>query len=211
MAGTTLTPTSLPSAGKSSPQATSDGSFLAKCSMSSSTREPPTARPRAFTKVRTMPPPITSLSTLSSMDSITGILVLTLAPPTIAHIGRTWLSTAPARQSSSFFSRMTNSASCAAPSLAGHGGGPRAPPRRAPRSLPAKMATAFGKPPIPMPPNQLPQPGALARGRGCWGLEPKWLRVRNCKIDWSALSARPCQPACSRLTLGPPALSPAPA
>ena len=80
----------------------------------------PTLRPRALRKVKTMPPPMTSLSTLASRDSITPILeetctprravplansfclcgcydLRTLEPPTMAAKGRFGSLTAPSR------------------------------------------------------------------------------------------------------------------
>jgi hypothetical protein len=57
----------------------------------------PTLTPRALRKVKTMPPPSTSLSTLASMASMTEILDETLDPPTMAAKGRLGTSTAPCR------------------------------------------------------------------------------------------------------------------
>jgi len=70
---------------------------LARSSWSSSTREEPVERPRAFRKVKTIPPPMMTLSHFAIRDSITPILEDTLDPPTMAAKGRTGLDTAPSR------------------------------------------------------------------------------------------------------------------
>mmetsp|Transcript_9416 Transcript_9416/g.19846 ORF Transcript_9416/g.19846 Transcript_9416/m.19846 type:complete len:202 (-) Transcript_9416:678-1283(-) len=80
-------------------------SSFARSSLSSSTSEEPTLSPRALRKVKTIPPPITILSTLAMRDSMTPIFDDTLEPPTIAANGRFGSSTAPARYSSSFSRR----------------------------------------------------------------------------------------------------------
>mmetsp|Transcript_22581 Transcript_22581/g.35318 ORF Transcript_22581/g.35318 Transcript_22581/m.35318 type:complete len:228 (-) Transcript_22581:747-1430(-) len=72
-------------------------SSLASSSLSSSTREDPTSRPRALRKVKTMPPPMMSLSHFSIRESITPILEETLEPPTMAAKGRLGSETAPSR------------------------------------------------------------------------------------------------------------------
>mmetsp|Transcript_22683 Transcript_22683/g.33824 ORF Transcript_22683/g.33824 Transcript_22683/m.33824 type:complete len:238 (+) Transcript_22683:237-950(+) len=68
---------------------------FASSSLSSSTREDPTSSPRALRKVKTIPPPMMSLSTFSRRVSITPILEETLDPPTIAANGRAGSATAP--------------------------------------------------------------------------------------------------------------------
>mmetsp|Transcript_17889 Transcript_17889/g.40274 ORF Transcript_17889/g.40274 Transcript_17889/m.40274 type:complete len:253 (+) Transcript_17889:220-978(+) len=80
-------------------------SFLARSSWSSSTSDEPVSRPRALRKVKTMPPPMTILSTFSISDSMTPILDDTFEPPTMAANGRLGSETAPSRYSSSFCSR----------------------------------------------------------------------------------------------------------
>mmetsp|Transcript_10683 Transcript_10683/g.27722 ORF Transcript_10683/g.27722 Transcript_10683/m.27722 type:complete len:251 (+) Transcript_10683:611-1363(+) len=72
-------------------------SSLARSSLSSSTSEEPTLRPRALRKVKTMPPPITSTSHFSMSESMTPILDDTLEPPTMAAKGRLGAETAPSR------------------------------------------------------------------------------------------------------------------
>mmetsp|Transcript_3307 Transcript_3307/g.4944 ORF Transcript_3307/g.4944 Transcript_3307/m.4944 type:complete len:221 (+) Transcript_3307:161-823(+) len=78
---------------------------LAVSMKSSSTREVPTPRPFALRKVKTIPPPMITLSHLSRSASRTVILEETLDPPTIAAIGFFPLVTAPSRYSSSFARR----------------------------------------------------------------------------------------------------------
>mmetsp|Transcript_4594 Transcript_4594/g.11198 ORF Transcript_4594/g.11198 Transcript_4594/m.11198 type:complete len:250 (+) Transcript_4594:146-895(+) len=80
-------------------------SSLASSILSSSTREEPVGRPRAARKVKTMPPPMMSLSHLARRDSMTPILEETLEPPTMAAKGRTGSEMAPSRYSSSFSRR----------------------------------------------------------------------------------------------------------
>ena len=70
---------------------------LASSSWSSSTRDFPTEIPLAFRKVKTIPPPSTSLSTLFNMASITEILEDTFDPPTIAANGLLGVLTAPSK------------------------------------------------------------------------------------------------------------------
>mmetsp|Transcript_41888 Transcript_41888/g.103097 ORF Transcript_41888/g.103097 Transcript_41888/m.103097 type:complete len:210 (+) Transcript_41888:316-945(+) len=114
-ADTTL---SLASAEKASAMTTSEGKIiltpfsaalasrsLARSSLSSSTREEPVLRPRALRKVKTMPPPMTSLSQVARRDSMTPILDDTLEPPTMAAKGLLGSATAPWRYSSSFSRR----------------------------------------------------------------------------------------------------------
>ena len=72
-------------------------SSLARSILSSSTSEEPVLRPRALRKVKTMPPPMTSLSHLDISESMTPILDETLEPPTMAAKGRLGLDTAPSR------------------------------------------------------------------------------------------------------------------
>lgn len=71
---------------------------LASSSLSSSTNEEPTFKPRAFKKVKTIPPPMINLSTLLRRDSMTTILVETLEPPTMAAKGLVGLATAPYKE-----------------------------------------------------------------------------------------------------------------
>mmetsp|Transcript_14360 Transcript_14360/g.29553 ORF Transcript_14360/g.29553 Transcript_14360/m.29553 type:complete len:235 (+) Transcript_14360:179-883(+) len=78
---------------------------LAVSTKSSSTREVPTLRPLALRKVKTIPPPTTTLSHLSRRVSRTVILEETLDPPTMAAIGFSPLLTAPSRYSSSLARR----------------------------------------------------------------------------------------------------------
>mmetsp|Transcript_6898 Transcript_6898/g.13377 ORF Transcript_6898/g.13377 Transcript_6898/m.13377 type:complete len:253 (+) Transcript_6898:174-932(+) len=78
---------------------------LAVSMKSSSTREVPTERPLALRKVKTMPPPMTTLSHLSRRVSRTVILEETLEPPTMAAMGFSPLLTAPSRYSSSLARR----------------------------------------------------------------------------------------------------------
>mmetsp|Transcript_198 Transcript_198/g.859 ORF Transcript_198/g.859 Transcript_198/m.859 type:complete len:256 (+) Transcript_198:40-807(+) len=78
---------------------------LAVSMKSSSTREVPTSRPLAFRKVKTIPPPMITLSHLSRSASRTVILDETFDPPTIAAIGFSPPVTAPSRYSSSFARR----------------------------------------------------------------------------------------------------------
>mmetsp|Transcript_16974 Transcript_16974/g.34946 ORF Transcript_16974/g.34946 Transcript_16974/m.34946 type:complete len:220 (-) Transcript_16974:462-1121(-) len=78
---------------------------LAVSTKSSSAMEDPTERPLALRKVKTMPPPMTTLSHLSRRASSTVILEDTLDPPTIAAIGLSPLFTAPSRYSSSLARR----------------------------------------------------------------------------------------------------------
>ncbi len=61
-------------------------SSFAKSSLSSSTSEVPTEPPIALTKVKPIPPPITTVPTFSTMLVITPIFELTLAPPIIATV-----------------------------------------------------------------------------------------------------------------------------
>mmetsp|Transcript_19909 Transcript_19909/g.34327 ORF Transcript_19909/g.34327 Transcript_19909/m.34327 type:complete len:227 (+) Transcript_19909:273-953(+) len=72
-------------------------SFLASSIWSSSTREPPTLRPRALKKVKIMPPPMMTLSAFSMRLSTTVILLDTLEPPTMATKGRLGALMAPSR------------------------------------------------------------------------------------------------------------------
>mmetsp|Transcript_56191 Transcript_56191/g.62834 ORF Transcript_56191/g.62834 Transcript_56191/m.62834 type:complete len:290 (-) Transcript_56191:549-1418(-) len=78
---------------------------LAVPTKSSSTREVPTSRPLAFKKVKTIPPPMITVSHLSKRASKTVILVETLDPPTMATIGFSPFDTAPSRYSSSLAKR----------------------------------------------------------------------------------------------------------
>mmetsp|Transcript_20932 Transcript_20932/g.29541 ORF Transcript_20932/g.29541 Transcript_20932/m.29541 type:complete len:232 (-) Transcript_20932:541-1236(-) len=78
---------------------------LAVSTKSSSTREVPTSRPLALRKVKTIPPPMMTLSHLSRRASRTVILEETLDPPTIAAMGVFPLETAPSRYSSSLASK----------------------------------------------------------------------------------------------------------
>mmetsp|Transcript_10282 Transcript_10282/g.27588 ORF Transcript_10282/g.27588 Transcript_10282/m.27588 type:complete len:213 (+) Transcript_10282:962-1600(+) len=65
----------------------------------------PNKRARTFKKLKTKPPPITSLTTFSSMYSMTGIFVLTLASHMIVAIRHFGSPSTPFKQSSSVFSR----------------------------------------------------------------------------------------------------------
>mmetsp|Transcript_15337 Transcript_15337/g.25568 ORF Transcript_15337/g.25568 Transcript_15337/m.25568 type:complete len:233 (+) Transcript_15337:1339-2037(+) len=78
---------------------------LAVSMKSSSTREVPTLRPLAARKVKTIPPPMMTLSHLSRRASRTVILEETLDPPTMAAIGFFPPVTAPSRYSSSLARR----------------------------------------------------------------------------------------------------------
>mmetsp|Transcript_8419 Transcript_8419/g.20805 ORF Transcript_8419/g.20805 Transcript_8419/m.20805 type:complete len:254 (+) Transcript_8419:313-1074(+) len=79
---------------------------------SSSTREVPTSRPLAFKKVKTIPPPMMTVSHLSRRASKTVILVETLDPPTMAIMGFSPLVTAPSRYSSSLAKRNPETDGC---------------------------------------------------------------------------------------------------
>mmetsp|Transcript_35101 Transcript_35101/g.91892 ORF Transcript_35101/g.91892 Transcript_35101/m.91892 type:complete len:254 (+) Transcript_35101:187-948(+) len=78
---------------------------LAVSTKSSSTREVPTLNPFALRKVNTIPPPMMTLSHLSSRASRTVILEETLDPPTMAAMGFFPLLMAPSRYSSSLASK----------------------------------------------------------------------------------------------------------
>mmetsp|Transcript_8087 Transcript_8087/g.17423 ORF Transcript_8087/g.17423 Transcript_8087/m.17423 type:complete len:221 (+) Transcript_8087:273-935(+) len=85
---------------------------LAVSTKSSSTREVPTSSPLAFKKVKTIPPPMMTVSHLSRRASKTVILVETFDPPTMATIGFSPLVTAPSRYSSSLARRNPETDGC---------------------------------------------------------------------------------------------------
>jgi hypothetical protein len=80
-------------------------SARAMSTRSFSTSERPISLPCALKKVKAMPPPMSSVSTFGSSDSITSILPEIFAPPMMATRGRLGSSTAGPRKSSSFFIR----------------------------------------------------------------------------------------------------------
>mmetsp|Transcript_49991 Transcript_49991/g.58343 ORF Transcript_49991/g.58343 Transcript_49991/m.58343 type:complete len:253 (-) Transcript_49991:450-1208(-) len=83
---------------------------LAVSTKSSSTRDVPTPYPWAFKKVKTIPPPMITLSHFSRRASRTVIFDETLDPPTMAAMGFSPLEMAPSRYSSSLARRNPDTA-----------------------------------------------------------------------------------------------------